>query len=124
MDIGSALAMGTALSFAVEKTVEVAKIGYLQLKKGIFPNKEYKELTPNEKIIMTVLIAVGGMLICGRYASFQIPGIKDLPFILQSIIYGLMLSVGSGVWHTLYNIFQAMKNNWEKAANETTSDGQ
>jgi hypothetical protein len=113
MDFGSILGMASALSLAVERAMEVIKICYLKIKKYIFPKKNCTELSQNEKMILTVAASIAGIFIAGDSVILPIPGVVSLPIPLQKVITGLIVSIGSGVLHTLYGMFVALKSNME-----------
>ena len=112
--------MASALSLAVERSMEIVKIGYLKIKKSIFPKKECAELSPNEKIVLTIGVSIAGVFIAGEAVVLQIPGVVLLPMPLQQVITGLIISIGSGVLHTLYGMFVAIKNNMEASQDNST----
>lgn len=120
MDFGEILGMASALSLAIERSMEVVKIGYLKIKKYIFPKAACEDVTPNEKIILTIATSIAAVFIAGESVVLQIPGVIILPLPLQQVITGLVISVGSGVLHTLYGMFIAIKNNIETSQNGDT----
>lgn len=115
MDVGSIIGQALALSLAVERSVEVAKIGYLKIKKSIFPRWSYEEITQNEKVLITVVISIALVFMGGPALLLQIPGVEILPIWVQSFISGLVISIGSNVFHTLYSIITSIKDNIESA---------
>lgn len=117
MDFATILGMASALSLAVERAMEVVKIGYLKIKKRVFPKKESTELAPNEKIVLTIAVSIAGVFIGGNSVVLQIPGVILLPLPLQQVITGLIISIGSGILHTAYEMFVAIKSNMESAQN-------
>ena len=115
MDFGTMLGMASGLSLAVERAMEVVKIGYLKIKKAIFPKMECSELTVNEKVMLTITTSIGAVFIGGQSVILPIPGVVKLPLPFQQIITGLILSIGSGVLHTAYEMFRSIKDNIEQA---------
>jgi hypothetical protein len=121
MDFGTILGMASALSLAVERSMEVVKIGYLKIKGIIFPKSSCANLTANEKIILTIATSIIGVFLVGASVVLPIPGVTKLPMFMQQIITGLIISIGSGVLHTLYGMFVAVKNNMEGTQNSDTA---
>lgn len=119
-DFGTILGLASGLSLAVERSMEVVKIGYLKIKKGIFPKLECTELSANEKIVLTIAVSIASIFIGGQSLVLQIPGVILLPMALQQVVTGLIISIGSGVLHTLYTMFIGIKNNIEAAQNGKT----
>ena len=113
MEFGTMLGMAAGLALAIERSMEAVKIGYLKIKKGLFPKLECEELSSNEKIVLTLAVSIGAIFIGGSAVVLPIPGVILLPMWLQQVVTGLIVSIGSGILHTLYTIIVGIKNNIE-----------
>jgi hypothetical protein len=111
MDFGTILGIASGLSLAVERAMEVVKVGYLKIKKAILPKASCDDLTKNEKTILTIAVSIAAIFIGGQAVILPIPGVVNLSLPLQAVVTGLIVSIGSGVLHTLYGIFIAIKDN-------------
>jgi Na+-translocating ferredoxin:NAD+ oxidoreductase RnfA subunit len=102
--IESVLALILAVAIAIERIVEIIKPVYLKAKNAVL-KKQYPECTRTEKIIMSVITGPAICLALGLTAD--VPGI---PAAAQSILLGLIASVGSNVIHTLISTITAIKD--------------
>lgn len=104
MDIQAILMVVLAVAVAVERTAEIVKPLYLNLKNKLGIAR-YTECTKTEKVIITVLLGpimcvVGGLNL----------GITEPPLLIQSVLMGLIASLGSNTIHALLSTVVAVKD--------------
>lgn len=100
------------VSIAVERTSEIIKGVYQQIRNRILKKDKTEEITKIEKEIISLVIGIFTCISIGY--GVDIPAV-DEPRLVQYLIAGSIAALGSNVIHATISLLIAIKNNIEEA---------
>lgn len=95
-----------AAAVALERLIEIIKPLCLKIK-NVFTKVEYQECGKTEKIIMSILL--GPVLCILAQIGIDVPKVNEAA-VIQYILAGLIISLGSNFLHVLLSIIVAVKD--------------
>lgn len=99
----------SGISIVVERTTQLVKTGYLQLKNAAF-KKNDPDISAFEKEILAIIVGIATCFTVGF--GINLPNVVT-PVFASYVLAGVIVSLGSNVIHALVTILITVKNNLE-----------